>query len=197
MAPTDNSLPPERPGMHPTIAHIALEANGVLEDPMDRWELTDEVVDLLSDFAAKYRDSYDYLTANLESWALEGYPNFDVSHTSDSSIGAPIGERLRRKLGPQRPWMCEAKTGIEGKNKKEWRLYFTDITHKEGEPYYMFFGAHFTEKRTKNKRGKPLAEKTVQKMQDSDIKEAATKIVQLTKDDNRDYRLASELDTPE
>ena len=42
-----------------------------------------------------------------------------------------------------------------------------------------------------------MPQKTVQKMQDSDIKEAATKIVQLTQDDNRDYRLASELDTPE
>lgn len=191
MAPTDNSLPPKRPGMHPTIVHIALKANGVLEDPMDRWELTEEVVDSLDDFAAKYPHSYDYLTANLESWALEGYPNFDVSGTSDSSIGAPIGERLRRKLGPQRPWMCEAKTGIEGK--KEWRLYFTDITKKPGEPDYMFFGAHFTEKRTKDKRGNLLPQKTVQKMQDSDIKEAATKIVNLTKADNRVYRRASEL----
>lgn len=195
MAPTDNSLPPERPGMHPTIVHIALEANGVLEDPMDRWELTEEVVDLLNDFADEYPHSYDYLTANLESWALEGYPNFDVSGTSDSSIGAPIGERLRQKLGPQRPWMCEAKTGIE--SPEEWRLYFTDITKKEDEPDYMFFGAHFTEKRTKDKRGNPLPQKTVQKMQDSDIKEAATKIVKLTQADNRDYRLASELDTPE
>ncbi|UBI01598.1 hypothetical protein [Corynebacterium freneyi] len=190
-----NTSPPSnnRPGMHPHLAHVAL-AGQPNHSWQERWEIRDEVQNQLDWLEGFDKYAYDYLLNNLEKWAIDGFPNFNPRNTDTDGLSAPCGKRLRRKLGPQRPWMCEAKTHETEvakrptrppKAKRQWRMYFIDVTSVDGEPDHVMAGVHFAEKWVSNRK---QDDNKVTKRQDQDMTKAATHALRWCPEVSRDYR---------